>query len=218
MFIDASSGDHGYDNEYRPFFAASPLYPADLSTLSAIGGTSLSKAANARGWSERVWNEPSLQVGTGSGCSTFASKPSWQKDKGCAGRMDNDVAAVAAVETPVSVYASAEGGWTIVGGTSASSPLIAGIVAHESESVRSLGAQAFYEGLTPLFDVTEGSNGTCTPPASARVLLYRRGRLRRTHRTRHARRRRGAADGDEGRTTRRAGHRRHGRDASPGHI
>ena len=115
MFIDASSGDHGYDNEYRPFFAESPLYPADLSTLSAIGGTSLSKAANARGWSERVWNEPSLGVGTGSGCSTFASKPSWQKDKGCPGRMGDDVAAVAAVETPVSVYATAEGGWTLVG-------------------------------------------------------------------------------------------------------
>ncbi len=177
VFIDASSGDHGYDNEYSPFFAASPLYPADLSTLSAIGGTSLSKAANARGWSERVWNEPSLQVGTGSGCSTFASKPSWQKDKGCPGRMDDDVAAVAAVETPVSVYASAEGGWTIVGGTSASSPLIAGIVAHESESVRSLGAQAFYEGLTPLFDVTEGSNGTCTPPAPASDAYYCTGEI-----------------------------------------
>ncbi len=166
VFIDASSGDHAYDNQDSPFFAESPLYPADLSSLSAIGGTSLSQAANARGWSERVWNEPGLQIGTGSGCSTFASKPSWQKDKGCPGRMDNDVAAVAAVETPVSVYATAEGGWTIVGGTSASSPLIAGIVAHESESLRSLGAQAFYEGLSPLFDVTEGSNGTCTPPAT----------------------------------------------------
>ena len=163
VFISASSGDHAYDNEDSPFFAESPLYPADLSTLSAIGGTSLFKAANERGWSEQVWNEPALQVGTGSGCSSFASKPGWQKDKGCAGRMDNDISAVAAVETPVSVYATAEGGWTIVGGTSASSPLIAGIVAHESASVRSLGAQAFYEGLMPLFDVTEGSNGTCTP-------------------------------------------------------
>ena len=165
VFISASSGDHGYDNEYAPFFAESPLYPADLSTVSAIGGTSLSKSANARGWSEKVWNEPELQVGTGSGCSTFASKPSWEKDKSCPGRMDNDVAAVAAVETPVSVYATAEGGWTLLGGTSASSPLIAGIAAHESESVRSLGAQAFYEGLVSLFDVTEGDNGTCPPAA-----------------------------------------------------
>ena len=166
VFIDASSGDHGYNNAYSPFYAESPLYPADLNTLSAIGGTSLSKAANARGWVERVWNEPSLQVGTGSGCSTFASKPSWQKDKACPGRMGDDVAAVAAVETPVSVYATAEKGWTIVGGTSASSPLIAGIVAHETEALRALGAQAYYEGLAPLFDVTEGTNGTCTPPAA----------------------------------------------------
>jgi hypothetical protein len=163
VFISASSGDHGYDNEYSPFFATSPLFPADLGSVSAIGGTSLSKAANARGWSEKVWNEPANEVGTGSGCSTFASKPSWETDKGCPGRMGSDVSAVAAVETGVSVYESAEGGWLIVGGTSASSPLIAGIVAHESESFRSLGAEAFYEGLMPLFDVTAGSNGTCSP-------------------------------------------------------
>ena len=165
VFITASSGDRGYDNFYPPFEAKSPLFPADLGSLSAIGGTSLFKAANARGWSEKVWNEPDIEAGTGSGCSTIASKPSWEKDKGCPGRMGSDLSAVAAVETPVSVYATAEGGWTIVGGTSASSPLVAGIVAHESESVRSLGAEAFYEGLVPLFDVTEGNNGTC-PPAS----------------------------------------------------
>jgi IPT/TIG domain len=173
VFISAAAGDHGYDNFYPPFDSESPLFPADLPTLTAVGGTSLSKAANPRGWSEQVWNEPSLEVGTGSGCSTVAAKPSWQRDKGCAGRMDNDVAAVAAVETPVSIYATAEGGWALVGGTSASSPLIAGIVAHESESVRSLGAQAFYEGVAPVFDVTEGNDGDvtggkggkCTPPA-----------------------------------------------------
>lgn len=122
VFISAAAGDHGYDNFYQPFEAESPLFPADLPTLTAVGGTSLSKAANARGWSEQVWNEPGLEVGTGSGCSSLAAKPGWQKDKGCRGRMDNDVAAVAAVETPVSIYATAEGGWTLVGGTSASSP------------------------------------------------------------------------------------------------
>jgi len=166
VFISASSGDHGYDNFYAPFFAESPLYPADLPTLSAIGGTSLFKTGNARGWYEQVWNEPGYEIGTGSGCSAVESKPSWQKDKGCAGRVDSDVSAVAAVETPVSVYATAEGGWALVGGTSASSPLVAGIVAHESESLRSLGAEAYYEALVPLFDVTEGDNGICTPPAS----------------------------------------------------
>ena len=209
VFISASSGDHGYDDEY--VFAESPLYPADLSTLSAVGGTSLSKSANARGWSEKVWNEPELQVGTGSGCSTFASKPSWEKDKSCPGRMDNDVAAVAAVETPVSVYATAEGGWTLLGGTSASSPLIAGIAAHESESVRSLGAQAFYEGLVSLFDVTEGEQRHL-PARGGYLLLYRRGRLRRTHRDGHPQRRRDAAGGHEGRTGRRPRHGRHGGD------
>ena len=40
-----------------------PVSRPTCSTLSAIGGTSLSKAANARGWSEQVWNEPGRQVG-----------------------------------------------------------------------------------------------------------------------------------------------------------
>ena len=159
----AAAGDTGYADEYSR--GASPEFPASSPYVVAVGGTSLHKATNARGWSENVWNEPLHAVGTGSGCSLFEPKSSWQTDAACTNRTDNDVAAVAAVATPVSMYITPEG-WAVAGGTSASAPLVAGIMAHASESTRSLeGGYAFYQDPGSLFDVTSGNNGSCTPPA-----------------------------------------------------
>lgn len=159
LFVSVSSGDYGYDNELEG--AASPSFPADLPSVAAVGGTALRHARNSRGYTEKVWGERGLGVGTGSGCSA-QPKPSWQKDTGCKGRTENDVAAVAACATPVSVYDSTEGGWIDLCGTSVSSPLLSGIEAHASASSRSLpGGEAFYTTAT-LFDVTRGSNGRCT--------------------------------------------------------
>ncbi len=160
VFISASAGDYGYDNEF--FGGVSlPSFPGTSQYVTAVGGTSLHKASNSRGWSEKVWYESGRSLGTGSGCSGFEPKPTWQTNAGCTKRTDDDVAAVGACETPVSIYVTAFGGWENVCGTSASSPLVAAIVAHTSSSTRSLGAKAFYEDSGALYDVTEGSNGSC---------------------------------------------------------
>jgi subtilase family serine protease len=160
VMITVSSGDYGYDNYLEG--ALSPSFPADQPDVVAVGGTSLSRTAGARGFSEAVWGEPKLGVGSGSGC-TLEPKPAWQTDAGCSGRTDNDVAAVGACATPVSVYNSREGGWLDVCGTSVSSPLVAGIETHASAYSRSLpGAEAFYEDPAALFDVTSGKNGKCS--------------------------------------------------------
>ena len=95
---------------------------------------------------------------TGSGCSLYESKPTWQTDAGCTTRMDNDVAAVADNTTPVAIY---YGGWQNVGGTSVAAPLVAAIEAHANAATRTAGAEAFYKKPGMLFDITEGSNGTC---------------------------------------------------------
>ena len=159
VLITVASGDYGYDNYLEG--AVSPSFPADQPDVVAVGGTTLLRAGNARGWSESVWWEPKLGVGTGSGCTT-QSKPAWQKDAGCPGRTDNDVAAVGACTTPVSVYDSLEGGWADVCGTSVSSPLVAAIEAHASAYARSLpGAESFYEDPAARFDVTAGKDGKC---------------------------------------------------------
>ena len=164
VVVTASAGDAGYDDHFEG--RASPNFPATSPSVIAVGGTNLHKASNSRGWSEEVWDH------SGSGCSQFEPKPAWQAGNGCADRTDNDVAAVAGTATPVSIYSTADGGWEIVGGTSASAPLIAGIEAHATEYTRSLGAETFYRDPGALFDVTKGSNGTCTPPTEDEYLCH----------------------------------------------
>ncbi len=149
--VTVSAGDSGYDDG-----VSAPSWPATSPNVIAVGGTTLKRAKSSRGWSESVW------VDSGSGCSLYEEKPKWQTDKGCAKRTDNDVAAIANEETPVSVYL---GGWRLLGGTSVAAPLIAGIEAHANSATKTAGAEVFYKKPGMLFDITEGANGTCTPPA-----------------------------------------------------
>jgi subtilase family serine protease len=159
--ITASSGDNGYGVSY----------PAASKYVTAVGGTSLTKASNARGWTESAWS------GAGSGCSAYEAKPSWQTDSGCAKRTVADVSAVADPNTGVAVYDTANGcgtssycdylisigvvqgadGWVQVGGTSASSPIIASVYALGGHS----SASWTYAHTGSLNDVTSGSNGSC---------------------------------------------------------
>lgn len=146
--ILAAAGDSGYKTEF----------PASVPTVISVGGTVLKTAENSREWSEIVWKK------TGSGCSPVQSKPAWQTDSGCSKRTQNDVAAVASLETPVSVYDTySREGWLLIGGTSVSTPVLAGVEALSSSTARSLGAEAFYKAgpAGRLFDITEGSNGSC---------------------------------------------------------
>ncbi|MER6464583.1 S53 family peptidase, partial [Streptomyces sp. NPDC001228] len=116
--ITVSSGDDAYGAEY----------PATSQYVTAVGGTALTSSSNSRGWTESVWKTSSSE-GTGSGCSAYDPKPSWQTDTGCSKRMEADVSAVADPATGVAVYDTYAGGWTLYGGTSASSPIIASVYA-----------------------------------------------------------------------------------------
>jgi len=144
----AAAGDNGYGAGWP---AASP-------DVTAVGGTTLTSSSSSRGWSESVWS------GTGSGCSAVESKPSWQHDAGCGNRTENDVSAVANPNTGLAVYDSfGYGGWVVFGGTSLSSPLVAGTYADGGgEGSDNVGAQPFYHGAA-VNDVTSGSNGGCSP-------------------------------------------------------
>ncbi|WP_372457889.1 S53 family peptidase [Streptantibioticus parmotrematis] len=150
--ITASAGDSGYGVEYP---AASP-------DVTAVGGTSLKKDSSQRGWSESVWNTSSSE-GTGSGCSTVETKPSWQKDTGCSKRTVADVSAVADPATGVAVYDSYQsGGWQVFGGTSAASPIIASVYADAGAPASGANPASYpYANTSALNDVTSGSNGDC---------------------------------------------------------
>ncbi|MCQ4079520.1 S53 family peptidase [Streptomyces sp. RB6PN25] len=155
VVITASAGDSGYGVEYP---AASP-------GVTAVGGTSLTQDSSSRGWSETVWGSSSGGEGTGSGCSQYEPKPSWQTDSGCSNRTVADVAAVADPNTGVAVYDTyGASGWDVYGGTSASSPIIASVYADAGTPSSGSNPASFpYNNPSALNDVTSGSNGSCSP-------------------------------------------------------
>jgi hypothetical protein len=151
--ITVSAGDSAYGAEY----------PATSQYVTAVGGTALSTSSNSRGWTESVWKTSSTE-GTGSGCSAYDPKPSWQTDTGCTKRMEADVSAVADPATGVAVYDTYGGsGWAVYGGTSASSPIIAGVYALAGTPGSSdYPAKYPYSHTSNLYDVTSGNNGSCS--------------------------------------------------------
>ncbi len=165
----AAAGDVEYDGcDHK--LGAGICYPAASQYVISVGGTKLKKESeSSRKWTEEVWKEESRSRGTGSGCSKYEPKTPGQKElptknSYCEHRLDNDVAADASVESAVSVYDTYYGGWEDFGGTSASSPFVAGVEAHATSATQLLGADAFYKKASMLFDVTKGNNGKCTPP------------------------------------------------------
>ncbi|WP_267254215.1 S53 family peptidase [Catenulispora rubra] len=154
--ITVSSGDGAY--------SAGVEYPAASQYVTAVGGTSLTRASNARGWTESVWKTTTTE-GAGSGCSGYDAKPAWQTDSGCAKRMVADVSAVADPATGVAVYDSyGAAGWQVYGGTSAASPIIASVYALAgTPGGGDRPSQYPYQHTSALNDVTTGNNGTCSP-------------------------------------------------------
>jgi hypothetical protein len=153
--ITVSSGDSGYGVEF----------PASSPYVTSVGGTALRRSTgNARGWTETTWSTSATE-GAGSGCSKYETKPAFQTDTGCTHRTVADVSAVADPATGVAVYDSfGSGGWTVFGGTSVSSPIIASIYALASPPPAGVyPVQYPYANPGGLFDVTSGSNGTCSP-------------------------------------------------------
>jgi len=116
VVVTASSGDA----------SLSLNSPADCPNVVAVGGTTL----NPNG-TETAWNT-SATAGAGGGCSAQIPLPTWQVQTvtNCAMRAIADVSAVADPNTGVFVEDTyQQGGGLQVGGTSASSPLVAAVYA-----------------------------------------------------------------------------------------
>ncbi len=156
--IVASSGDSGTGVSYP---AASPY-------VVAAGGTQLNVDSSGNYVSETAWN------GSGGGISIYEEEPSFQTSFGIPkdtskGRGVPDVAYNADPNTGYSVYDSyGQGGWFVVGGTSASAPQWAALIA----VLKSAKKGNFGDFNTSIYsvvkrsstlthDITSGTNGTC---------------------------------------------------------
>ena len=149
VVVTASSGDGGFGVSY----------PAASSAVVAVGGTSLvPDSTSSRGWQETVWG------GAGSGCSADEPKPRWQHDTGCPNRMVADISALADPGTGLALFDSNLGGWTYIGGTSLSSPVVAAAYAASPSLGDATAPENVYVGAS-LFDVTSGTNSSsgCSP-------------------------------------------------------
>jgi subtilase family serine protease len=147
--ITAASGDNGYGVSF----------PAASRYVTAVGGTTLTLNPDNTRSSETAWS------GSGSGCSAFEPKPSWQTDSACARRVVVDVSADADPSTGASVYDSygysGQTGWFQVGGTSLSAPLIAAVYALAGNGSSTTFGSFPYSKPTSLYDVVSGGNGSC---------------------------------------------------------
>jgi subtilase family serine protease len=87
----------------------------------------------------------------------------WQTDPGCSMRTTSDVSAVADPKTGLGVFVTDPKntlGWIVVGGTSLSAPLLAGVygLAGNTAALGSGISAHLYANADQLFDVTTGSN------------------------------------------------------------
>jgi kumamolisin len=132
---DAGSGDENPDRGVAPDGLAHVDFPSSSPFALACGGTKL-VASNGSITGETVWNEDPLRSATGGGVSAVFALPSYQNNAqvpvsvnpgGKPGRGVPDVAGDADPATGYQVRV--DGQDTVIGGTSAVAPLLAGLVA-----------------------------------------------------------------------------------------
>lgn len=158
--VVAATGDIGHATSF----------PSTVPRVIGAGGTRLLESpGTARGWREDAW-----KLG-GGGCSAVQPKPAWEKDPLCLhGKASAvDVSAAGDPGTGAAVYfaqglGGEVGGWYVVGGTSLSAPLTAGMLALRGGKVS---AESIWNRSTPTQDVAGGvTTGWCAPARECKAV------------------------------------------------
>lgn len=179
-----STGDQGaYSGATTSTGPPAPSYPADSQYVVAVGGTNLqTTASNGYSYSsETAWSCATESIcfdqnrgGSGGGCSSVFSRPTWQIGVvagGCVGRAIPDVSA--AGDPATGAYVAFDGQTGQYGGTSLSAPLWAGMAADVNQCLAAnnaplmgFSAPRIYQlTINPItysrdfHDVVSGSNG-----------------------------------------------------------
>jgi subtilase family serine protease len=146
--ITASAGDLG---------TGQVQFPASSPYVTAVGGTTLTPASNARGWTETEWS------GSGDGCSIMIAVPAWQTNAAsCSGaRSVPDISFLADTSPGVAVFNTTEKGWIVLGGTSVGAPFVAGLYGAAADYAgTAIGAPGIYANLGALNPVSGATNGS----------------------------------------------------------
>jgi subtilase family serine protease len=157
--VVVASGDSG----------AGVTYPAASPYVLSVGGTSLSLNANGTYASETAWS------GSSGGVSTYETEPNFQVNfplphNPGAKRGVPDVSYHASPGNGFSIYDSySQGGWLVVGGTSAGAPQWAALIAVANSAAGTnmtsanmpLYTAALSAYSTMYHDITSGQNGSC---------------------------------------------------------
>src|SRR6266700_1061584 len=138
----ASSGDNGAGVEW----------PAVSPYVIGVGGTNLYLDANGNRSSETAWS------GSGGGISSYYTESAYQTGWQTSNRRGvPDVSYLADPNTGVLVYDSVNGGWFVVGGTSAGAPQWAALVALANELRVSSGSTPLDSLSSLLYPLAQGS-------------------------------------------------------------
>jgi len=157
VVITASTGDQGWygwtdinsNDDPNAHSENAAYFPSTDPFVVGTGGTRLYVNTDDESrYAEYVWNDQGVadsewinystnSGATGGGCSTLHAAPAWQSktpnyaDFGCDGkRSAADISAIGDPESGYSVYLEYGGdGWTTIGGTSLSSPVVAAMYA-----------------------------------------------------------------------------------------
>ncbi|HEX3784608.1 MAG TPA: peptidase S8 [Pseudonocardiaceae bacterium] len=159
--IEASTGDSGFNG------GTHSSWPSDLPYVVGVGGTQLTKSGSS--YTETAWGVDSNNGAAGSGCETYFKAANGQPaavTKDCDNHLaDASVSADASPVTGLAVYdtyapsSHQPNNWIVVGGTSASSPYIAGLFARAGVPSTLLGPNTLYAAAASNFrDITSGNN------------------------------------------------------------
>jgi hypothetical protein len=170
--VVASSGDDGWE----PSWGVEASFPADINSVVAVGGTTLSTDPSSGAWlSETVWGDFDTGYGAGSGCSVFDTAQTWQTTTpgwsatGCG--EERGVSDVAADADPYSgLWVYFEGSLQAFGGTSLAAPVIAATyaLAANPKTVQ-YPSSVPYAHLSQFHDITVGTNALWGDPCTTTI-------------------------------------------------